>query len=99
MIGEANLSRIDRFWLTLQRDYLPDLFLWWPPRILTRNLDRFARWFNAHRPHQGINQIAPDDLADDRVPQLAENASAGRFTRTYYEGDPRLPVYRFTQAA
>jgi hypothetical protein len=66
---------------------------------IEKRLRRWMRWFNAHRPHQGLGQRAPDDVYHHRRPRPVRNLTAGVLSVRFLDGDQRLPILRLHRAA
>ncbi len=75
--GAPKANAFAERWVRSVRHELLDRTLIWNQRQLRRLLDEYIAHYNAHRPHQGISQRAPDDT------EPAELAEVGRpVTRT-----------------
>jgi len=95
----GSIALIERTWRSLKSEYVRHLFLHRPTRALETRLRRWARWFNGHRPHQGLGQRTPDDVYRRRPPKPVSSATAGTLSVRFLDGDRRLPVLRLRRAA
>ncbi|MCP4957893.1 MAG: transposase, partial [Actinomycetia bacterium] len=59
--GAPRANAFAERWVRSVRHELLDRTLIWNQRQLRRLLDEYTAHYNSHRPHQGINQRAPDD--------------------------------------
>jgi putative transposase len=94
----GSIALIERFWRSMKEEYVRGLFLYRPLRRIEADLARYAEWFNAERPHQGLGNRTPDDIHEGRrrrTPRLPVRAAL----RVRYLGDDRaLPVLRLRAA-
>ncbi len=73
-VGQSgSIALLERFWRSLKDEYARGLFLCRPVRSIEADVARYARWFNAERPHQGLGD--PDTR---RGPREAPTKSAAR---------------------
>ena len=73
----------------------PDL----PARAIRKRLDRFADWYNSHRPHQALGGRTPDEVWHKRpLPDPVAYRAIGRVEpiitvrRHGHREDPDLPT-------
>ena len=59
--GAPNANAFAERWVRTVRNEMLDRTLIWNQRQLRRLLDEYLTHYNAHRPHRGIRQQAPDD--------------------------------------
>jgi putative transposase len=97
-LGDANLSKIDRFWKSMKEEYGRGLLLLRPIRRLQRDLENYIRWFNTERPHLGLNHQSPEDVAADAT-LPSRKIRSGRLEVRYLNGDHELPIFRLRDAA
>ncbi|MBI5287493.1 MAG: transposase [Chloroflexi bacterium] len=104
-VGEhSSIALIERLWRTLRYEALPLWSGFLPPEELRRYLHRWARWYRLERVHQGIEGLTPAEQgrkAVRRYRAATELASTARWSlvRSFFEGDPGLPVYRLRKVA
>jgi putative transposase len=58
----GSLSLIERLWRSFKDEYAGRLILYRPLRSIERSIAAYARWFNEHRPHQGLEHLTPDEV-------------------------------------
>jgi len=75
------------------------LFLYRSTAAIELRMRRWARWFNVHRPHQGLGQRTPDDVYRGRPPKPTGDVTAGTLSVRFLDGDRRSPVLRLHWAA
>lgn len=64
----GSIAKIERFWRTLKREWwVPATVLWFAPRLAARGLRSWTRWYNGHRPHQGLGGRTPDEVRRGRM--------------------------------
>jgi len=93
-----SVAVIDRFFLSLKREYASRWLLFLPIDRVNAALHRYTAWFGKHRPHQGLAGRTPDEVFYRRRRRLP----AGHLTEvrlTHLRGDSKLPVYRRLRAA
>jgi transposase InsO family protein len=93
-----SVAVVDRFFGSLKREYVSRWMVLLPLERLNAAIHRYTDWFGRHRPHQGLGGCTPDEVYFRRRRRNCE----GRMTdvrRTYFRGDPKLPVYRRVLAA
>ena len=69
------------------------------PAGLRSRQQRWARWHNAERPHQGLGQQTPDEVYRGRPPRRTRDLTAGMLSVRFLDGDKRLPILRLRYAA
>jgi len=95
----GSISLIERTWRSMKQEYARHLFLFETVSRLEASVMRWARWFNAERPHQGLGQRTPDDVYRERPPKRARDLTAGTLSVRFLDGDRRLPILRLHRAA
>jgi hypothetical protein len=60
--GRVSVSVIERLIGTIRREYLDHVFFW-NAIDLTRKLDAFADYYNAHRVHRSLHGATPEQRA------------------------------------
>jgi hypothetical protein len=83
----------------MKQEYGRHLFLYRSTGTIDMRVRRWARWFNAERPHQGLGQLTPDDIYRGRPPRQLRNLTGGTLSIRFLDGDRRLPVLRLRRAA
>ena len=96
---KGSIAIIERLWRSMKQEYVRRLFLYRSLAALDRRLRRWARWFNDHRPHQGLDQRTPDDVYRARPPRRTRDLTAGVLSVRFLDGDDRLPILRLRRAA
>jgi putative transposase len=96
---KGSIALIERTWLSLKTEYVRHLFLHRSIRALEVRLRAWQRWFNGHRPHQGLGQRTPDDVYRGTRPRKTRDLTAGTLSVRFLDGDPRLPILRLRDAA
>jgi transposase InsO family protein len=97
-LGDANLSKIDRYWKTMKEEYGRGLLLFRPIRRLQKDLENYVQWFNTERPHLGLNHRSPEDVASGAT-LPSRRFCSGRLEVRYQNGDHELPIFRLRDAA
>lgn len=97
-LGDANLSKIDRFWRSMKDEVGRGLLLFQPIRRLRKKLEDYIHWFNTERPHVGLNYRSPDDMASGAKLPGRKIGPSGLEVR-FLNGDRELPIFRFHDAA
>jgi hypothetical protein len=98
-VGDANLSRIDRFWRAMKEEFADGLFLFKPVGALQRQLRSYARWHATARPHEGLGLRTPEAVYRGRVARRHRPPQADALKVAFLGGDRRLPVFRFRPVA
>jgi putative transposase len=99
-IGKSrSIALIERFWGSMKREYARGLFLYRSIRSIERDLRSFVSWFNAERPHAGLDLRTPDDVHHERRRRRPRNVTRGVLAVRFVAGDHRLPVLRLRDAA
>lgn len=98
-VGDANLSRLDRFWRSMKEEFARALFLFKPIRTLEGQLRTYARWHAIARPHQGLGLRVPDDIHHGRTRRHLRRPQSGALEVTLLDGDHYLPIFSFRSAA
>jgi len=98
-VGDANLSRMDRFWRSMKEEFARGLFLFKPLPSIERELCCYARWHAIARPHQGLGLRAPDDVHEGRARRRLRHLEGGILEVKFLDGDRRLPIFRLRRAA
>lgn len=100
-IGQSgSIALLERFWRSLKQEYARDLFLYRPLRRIEADLARYAEWFNAERPHQGLRNRTPDEIHEGRSRRRPRTIP--RWAKLHFRflgNDRALPVVRLRQAA
>ncbi len=97
-LGDANLSKIDRFWRSMKDEVGRGLLLFQPIQRLRKKLEDYVRWFSMERPHVGLNQRSPEDVASGaKLP--SRKIRSGRLEVRFLNGDRELPIFRLHDAA
>ena len=58
----GSIARMERFWKSLKEEFVRGLALYRPLVSIERSLRYYAVWFDAERPHQGLDQRTPDEV-------------------------------------
>ncbi|MBI3268442.1 MAG: DDE-type integrase/transposase/recombinase [Planctomycetes bacterium] len=98
--SHGGIALIERCWGSLKREALPLWCCFLNQDALRVRLQRWARWQNVERPHQGIDGLTPREKL--RRPRASRPRRMLDFTacsnweldRLAFEGDTALPVYR-----
>ncbi|MBI5367055.1 MAG: DDE-type integrase/transposase/recombinase [Planctomycetes bacterium] len=104
-VGEhSSVALIERLWRTLKYEALPLWSGFLPPGELRRYVRRWASWYRLERVHQGIEGLTPAEMSHGRARRYRSAAElAGTegwsLVRSFFEGDPGLPVYRLRKVA
>lgn len=96
---KGSIAIIERLWRSMKQEYVGHLFLYRSLPGLDRRLRRWARWFNGHRPHQGLGQRTPDDVYRARPSGRTRDLTASVLSVRFLDGDDRLPILRLRRAA
>jgi len=94
----GSIALLERFWRSMKGEYARGLFLYRPLRRIEADLARYAGWYNAERPHQGLGNFTPDEVhqARRRRPRCLPARAA---LRVRHPGDDRaLPILRLCAA-
>jgi putative transposase len=97
-LGDANLSKIDRFWRSMKDEVGRGLLLFQPTQRLQKKLEDYARWFNTERPHVGLNHRTPEDVVSGAT-LPSRNIRSSRLEVRFLNGDRELPIFRLRDAA
>ena len=95
----GSLALVERFWKAFKAEYAGRLVLYRPVASIERALAGYARWFNGHRPHQGLGQRTPDEVhfgTSTRAPSVPLRAV---LDAQALDGDRQLPVLRLRAVA
>ncbi len=98
-VGDANLSRIDRFWRPLKEAFARGLFLFKPISTMERELRSYARWHAIARPHQGLGPRAPDAVHAGRARPRLRRLEKACLEVSFLDNDRCLPLLRLRPAA
>lgn len=99
-IGRSgSIALIERFWRTMKDEYARGLFLYRPLRSIEADLARYAEWFNAERPHQGLWNLTPEEMHDGRHRRTGRPPARATLRVRYLGDDRALPVLRLRHAA
>ncbi len=99
-VGKSgSIGLIERFWRSMKEEYVSHLFLYRSTKALGVRLERYRRWFNGERPHQGQGQRTPDDIYYARPEEPTRDVTGGRLHVRFRDGDLRLPILRLRNAA
>jgi len=96
---KGSIAIIERFWRSMKNEHVRHLFLYRSTAAIDLRLKRWARWFNTHRPHQGLGQQTPDEVYRGRPPRQTRNLTAGTLSVRFLDGDKRLPILRLSRVA
>jgi len=97
-LGDADLSKIDRFWRTMKEECGRGFLLFKPVRRLQRELGSYTLWYNTERPHYGLNHRSPGD-AERGSPLPDRKFTSGKLEVRYMSGNRHLPVFRLRDAS
>ncbi len=64
----ASIARVERFWRTLKTEWTRRILVPFGIDAMHTDLDRFVRWYNVWRPHQGIAGATPEELYREQAP-------------------------------
>ena len=64
----GSLSVIERLIRTLKKECTRKLIVPYDRSDFRRELEMFVEWYNAHRPHSGLDVRTPDEVYFERVP-------------------------------
>ncbi len=99
-IGQSgSIALIERFWRSLKNEYAGGLFLYRPLRAIGADLARYAKWYNAERPHQGLGNRTPEEVHAGRTRPFRLPPTRAVLRVRYLEDDRALPVLRLRHAA
>jgi putative transposase len=96
---QGSIAIVERFWRSAKQEYVNGLFLYRPKAAIERLVQRYARWFNEERPHQGLRNRTPDEVYRGRPPRTARTLTGGKLCVRFLDGDRRLPILRLANAA
>ena len=96
---KGSIAIIERMWRSMKQEYVRHLFLYRPAAAIDRRLRRWARWHNAERPHQGLDQRTPNEVFFDRPRGTTREITGGTLSIRFLDGDRRLPILRLRDAA
>src|SRR5262245_52748052 len=91
---KGSIAVIERFWRSMKGEYARGLLLCRPLRSIERRLGAYAGWFNAHRPHQGLDGRTPDEVhfaVSTRAKSVPLRAAVEVM---HLDSDRQLPVLR-----
>ncbi len=98
-VGQSgSIALIERFWRSMKNEYARGLFLYRSIRRIEADIERYADWYNAERPHQGLGNRTPNEVhaGGRRSPRRVPARAA---LRVRYLGDDRaLPILRLRAA-
>lgn len=94
----ASIAVLERFWRSFKSERTGVLWPFLGERELQRRAHRYADWFNAHRPHQGLHGATPDDVYFGRSTKQRPR-SHGILRLRHLDGDPGLPIYSVARRA
>jgi putative transposase len=95
---KGSIAIIERLWRSMKQEYVRHLFLYRTVRAIDVRAHRWARWYNAERPHQGLGQRTPDEVYRRRPPRRTRDLTGGALHVGFLEGDRHLPVLRLRRA-
>ena len=95
----GSLALIERFWKSLKEEYARGLVLYRPLSSIERSLSGYVRWFNEHRPHQGMDQRTPDETHYARSTRATSVPLRAVLAVAAVAGDRQLPVLALRPAA
>jgi putative transposase len=95
----GSLALIERLWKAFQTEYAGRLLLYRPVSSIERSLAAYARWFNEHRPHQGLAQRTPDEVHYGTSTCARSVPLRAVLEAEPLEGDRHLPVLRLRAVA
>jgi len=98
-VGDANLSRIDRFWRSMKEEFAHGLFLFRPIVTLERQLRSYVRWHAVARPHQGLGLRVPADVHAGTRKRRLRRLERAVLEVTHLDGEHRLPLFRLRASA
>jgi transposase InsO family protein len=96
---KGSIAIIERMWRSMKQEYVRHLLLYRSTGAIETRVRRWARWFNAERPHQGLGQQTPDEVYRGRPPRVARDLTDGMLHVRFLDGDKRLPILRLRRAA
>jgi putative transposase len=96
---KGSIAVIERMWRSMKQEYVRHLFLYRSTGTIDMRVRRWASWFNAERPHQGLGQLTPDEVYRGRPPRQLRNLTGGELSIRFLDGDRRLPILRLRRAA
>ena len=96
---KRSICLIERFWRSMKQEYIRHLFLYRSTKAIEARLRRYQTWFNQERPHQGLGQRTADDVYFDRPCTPTRDITGGTLHVRFLDGDRRLPILRFRDAA
>lgn len=70
-----------------------------PLRRIEADLEKYAEWFNAERPHQGLGNRTPDDVHERRRRRPRRCPARATLRVRYLGNDRALPVLLLRRAA
>lgn len=87
----GSIAIIERFFRSMKSECTRRILVSFHKTEMLRELDLYVRWYNHHRPHQGINGLTPDEraLGGGLFPTLLPTPLDGRNAT----GPPRLVVH------
>ena len=95
----GSIALIERFWRSMKGEYARGLFLYRPLRSIEADLARYAEWFNAERPHQGLVNRTPDEVHFGRHRRPRNLPRCVALEVRHLGNDRALPVLRLRRAA
>jgi transposase InsO family protein len=95
----GSLSLIERFWKSFKLEYAGRFVLYRPVSSIERSLATYARWFNEHRPHQGLGQLTPDEVHYGTSTRAKSVPLRAVLEAEPLAGDRHVPVFRLRAVA
>ena len=95
----GSCSLIEAFWEPFQVEFADGLFLYRPLRALGARMRAYVAWFNAHRPHQGLDQRTPDEVHFGRSTRATSVPIHAGLAVRHLDDHRELPVLSLRRAA
>ncbi len=92
---------VERFIRSLKDEWLRRIHVPLRREAMRRDLDCYQRWFERHRPHQGMGGRTPHEIYNDTksLPPVVDTRSPLELVVHYHEGRRELPIVELKNAA
>ena len=95
---KGSIAIIERFWKSMKVENARHLNRHASIGSIDRKLSSYAEWFNAHRPHQGLDGMTPDEVFFEEDARTPFKRTDGVMHVSFVDGDARLPILELRAA-